>query len=121
MLKDRVDAIVYQIAQTNLAVKTPFQGLLETKMGALSPLSIVKKDDRYSISFSHPSLGYCLIAEILIENLFKPDFPNKETQQMWGHNYLSKIPEVLGPVYNSSPTPTCRGLSAASRRWSNYN
>jgi len=95
MLKDRVDAIVYQIAQTNLAVKTPFQGLLETKMGALSPLSIVKKDDRYSISFSHPSLGYCLIAEILIENLFKPDFPNKETQQMWGHNYLSKIPEVL--------------------------
>ncbi|MCX7091592.1 MAG: hypothetical protein NTU48_09105 [Legionellales bacterium] len=28
---------------------------------------------------------------------------------------------TLGPVYNSSPTPTCRGLSAASRRWSNYN
>ncbi len=28
---------------------------------------------------------------------------------------------MLGPVYNSSPTPTCRGLSAASRRWSNYN
>ncbi|MCX7091823.1 MAG: hypothetical protein NTU48_10335 [Legionellales bacterium] len=26
------------------------------------------------------------------------------------------IPNTLGRVYNSSPTPTCRGLSAASRR-----
>jgi hypothetical protein len=25
----------------------------------------------------------------------------------------------IGRVYNSSPTATCRGLSAASRRWSN--
>jgi hypothetical protein len=25
---------------------------------------------------------------------------------------------LLGRVYNSSPTPTCRGLSAASMRWS---
>lgn len=96
MLKDRVDSIVYEITNTKIGIpKTPFQKLLETKMGALSPLSIVKNEDRYSVSFIHASLGYYLIAEILIENLFKPDFPNKETQQIWGRNYLTRTPEVL--------------------------
>ena len=100
MLRSRVDSIVYNIPTPSPSLKkTAFQELLETKMGTLSPLSVSRKNtEQYVVRFIHPSLGYFLIAKILIENLLKIDFPNKETQQMWGRNYLLRTPEVLGFV-----------------------
>lgn len=97
MLRSRLDAVEFTVKDLNPSQKKDaLHELLETKMGALSPLSITKKDNNnYVVRFIHPSLGYFLIAEILIENLFKPDFPNKDTQTLWGKNYLLKMPEIL--------------------------
>ena len=97
MLKSKLDCVVFSVQEPGpSSKKEPLHELLETRMGALSPLSIVKNDaNTYTVRFIHPSFGFFLNAEILIENLFKPDFPNKETQNLWGRNYLRITPEIL--------------------------
>lgn len=98
MLNSNTDFIIYQ--RTANPPSTPkeriLHEILETKMGTCSPLSITEiAANKFKVSFSHETLGYYLMAKVLMNSLFEPNFENDTFEQTWNKHYLTKTPGIL--------------------------
>lgn len=98
MLNNNTDFIIYQRTANPPSTQKEriLHEILETKMGTCSPLSITEiGTNKFKVSFNHETLGYYLMAKILINNLFEPSFKNDTFEQTWNKHYLTKTPGIL--------------------------
>lgn len=95
----------YEKKRHGKETKDPLSCLFQAKISYLSPLSMTKRDGTLRIKFMHPSHGYYLIAQQLIECLYDEDFPtadnlyddvkNDKSLRLWNLRFLTDVPDIL--------------------------